>query len=124
MRKAIFITAFLVGAVMVIQSCYYEYPPEQIPYGPEDVSYKTHILPIFVEKCGTAKCHDGTIKPDLRAENALQEIRKGGYINTTFPEQSKLYLRVADGSMPPSGALSNLDKDLILVWIGKGAPND
>lgn len=126
MRKAIFLIAFLVGAVMAIQSCYYEYPPEKIPYEPEDVSFKTHILPIFTDKCGTSLCHDGTHVPDLRAENAYRELvlGEGGYINVTIPEESKVYQLIADGSMPPSGSLSNLDKDLILVWIAKGVPND
>lgn len=128
MRKSILAVAFLVGVIVAIQSCYYEYPPVASPIEPEDVSFNTHILPIMVEKCGTTECHDGTKKPDLRAENAYRELKSGGYYNVTFPEESILYVSITEGIgglvMPPSGSLSQLDRDLILTWIAKGAPND
>jgi hypothetical protein len=128
MRKTILKIAFLVGVIVAIQSCYYEYPPEPSPIDPEDVSFNTHILPILVEKCGTTECHDGTKVPDLRAENAYRELQKGGYYNVTFPEESILYMSITDGIggliMPPSGGVSELDRQLILTWIAKGAPND
>lgn len=116
--------AFLLGTLITISSCYYEYPPETIPFDPEDVSYNTHVLPILAEKCATPLCHDGTKIPDLRAENAYRELSVGGYYNVTFPEESELYVVIDNGSMPPGGPLSETDKQLILAWIAKGALND
>ena len=128
MRKTILKIAFLVGVIVATQSCYNEYPPEPSPIDPEDVSFNTHILPVLVGRCATAECHDGTKVPDLREENAYRELQKGGYLNVTFPKESKLYVSMTQGVggivMPPSGSLSAQDIELILLWMGKGAPND
>lgn len=128
MRKMIIRAAFLFGTLVTAFSCYYEYPPEQTPFNPDDVSFSTHILPILSGKCGTTDCHDGTHVPNLQAENAYRELSSGGYYNVTFPEQSELYKAIVEGvgglEMPPTGSLSQLDKELILTWIRKGAPND
>lgn len=117
----------LVGLMTAAQACYYENPPEPIPLDPEDVSFQTHVLPILVQSCAIELCHDGTEPPDLRADKAYNELRKGNYLNLTFPEESGLY-RAVDYSgglgMPPSGQLSPLDRELILIWITKGAPRD
>lgn len=128
MQKIILKAALLLGAMVTVFSCYYEYPPEASPFKPEDVSFNTHILPILVKKCAVSECHDGAKKPDLRAENAYTTLNRDGYINVTFPKESELYTAILDGvgglPMPPSDPLSPLDKDLILIWITKGAPND
>jgi hypothetical protein len=119
---------FLFGMMIMIYSCYYEYPPVPLPIQPEDVSFNTHILPIFVSKCSTPQCHDGTKAPNLLSDEAYSSLQSGGYYNLTFPEESILYKSLTEGVgglvMPPSGALSQLEQDLILVWIAKGAPND
>lgn len=117
----------LVGMVM-LYACYYEYPPQPQPIEPDQVSFNTHILPLLVSKCGTPACHDGTKQPNLLADHAYNSLRSGGYLNTTFPEESLLFISIDEGVggilMPPSGELSELDKNLILVWMAKGAPND
>lgn len=121
------IVVFIIGVVLVIPSCYYENPPKPLPIDPEEISFNTHVLPIFVKSCALEECHDGTELPDLRAANAYHSLQSGGYYNLTYPSQSKLF-RAVDYSgglgMPPSGQLPPLDRDLILYWIEKGAPND
>jgi len=128
MQKILGTIVLLFGMMTLVYSCYYEYPPTPLPIEPEDVSYNTHILPIFVSKCSTPECHDGTKIPNLLAENAYNSLKSGGYYNLTFPKDSRLYIAIDEGIggllMPPSGSLSQLEKDLILVWIAKGAPND
>jgi len=118
----------LVGMMVLVYSCYYEYPPQPLPLDPDQVSFNTHILPLVSTKCGTPSCHDGTKTPNLLPENAYNSLRSGGYLNLTFPEESLLYISITEGVggllMPPSGSLSQLDKDVILTWIAKGAPND
>lgn len=113
----------------ITQSCYYDEPPPVQPIDPKDVSFSTHILPIFSKSCATSSCHDGTTVPNLLNDNAWQELRKGGYINISVPEVSALYKDVAflpgGVPMPPGGPkLSELDQLLILAWIQNGAPND
>ena len=118
----------LAGIMALVYACYYEYPPIPSPIKPEDVSFKTHILPMLVTKCSTAQCHDGTRQPNLLPENAYNSLRSGGYLNMTFPEESLLYKSMDEGIsglvMPPAGSVSQLEKDLILTWMAKGAPND
>ena len=127
MRNIVLKVVLLIGLIAAVEACYYENPPEPIPIEPDDVSFQTHILPIFVQSCAIEECHDGTEPPDLRADKAYNELRKGGYCNLTFPEESILY-RAVDYSgglgMPPSGQLGPLDRELILIWIRKGIPND
>lgn len=127
MRDKLVLLFFLFGLMALMPNCYYENPPEPVPIDPDLVSFKTHVLPIFVQSCAIAECHDGTAVPDLRAENAYRELKKGGYYNLTFPEQSVLYKAVDYSGglgMPPSGQLGPLDRELILIWIRKGAIND
>lgn len=118
----------LIAGMIMVYSCYYEYPPQPLPIEPDQVSFNTHILPLLVTKCSTPQCHDGTREPNLLEDHAYNALRSGGYLNVTFPEQSLLYISLDEGVggliMPPSGELSQLDKDLILVWMAKGAPND
>lgn len=112
----------------LIQACYYDNPPPVEPISPEDVSFSTHILPIFDNGCNSSGCHDGSRAPNLLADEAWPALRDG-YINTTVPEESILYKSVEYLSgadpMPPGGPkIPELDRQLILAWIQKGAPND
>ena len=122
--KAIINAFALVCTGLLLHACYWDNPPEPIPIDPQQVSFETHIIPIFNESCNVAGCHDNTHVPDLRAERAWQELVSGGYINTTFPEKSGIYLAVANGGMPPTGTLSQFEIELILAWVKKGAYND
>jgi len=122
--------ALLLGAMVTILSCYNEYPPVPSLFKPEDVSFKTHVLPILTTNCASEanECHNNKEAPHLRASSAYRSLTAGGYYNVVFPEESKLYKAITVGvnglDMPPTGQLSQLDKDLILTWITKGAPND
>ena len=128
MRAINNLTGWFLGILILsLAACYYENPPEPLPIEPEDVSFSTHILPILVNSCALVECHDGTVPPDLSFDKAFNSLRSGGYCNSTFPKESILYKSVdySGGlSMPPSGQLSPLDRELILIWIQKGAPND
>jgi hypothetical protein len=111
--------------VVINVGCYYDDPPEALPIDPEQISFSTHIVPILSNRCATSNCHDGTISPNLTAEAAYGDIRRLGLINLLFPAESELYKVVAvERSMPPGTPLSNLDQNLILGWIIKGALED
>ena len=130
MRKLIFQVALFFGAVVTALSCYNESPPVPSLFKPEDVSFNTHVLPILTTQCASEanECHNNKELPDLRDSTAYRSLTAGGYYNVTFPEESKLYKAIVFGvaglDMPPTGQLTQLDKDLILTWITKGAPND
>lgn len=117
----------LMAGLMLFHSCYYDHPPEAAPIDPDEISFQTHIVPIFQKSCSTTNCHDGTTPPNLKADAAWRELQNGGHINLVLPTQSSLYRAVEyiENPMPPGGPqLPELDRQLILVWIQKGSPND
>lgn len=85
----------------------------------EPVSFQTQIQPIFTNNCIT--CHKGNRNPDLRAGNSYNSLTTGNYV--TLPaENSRLYRMVTSGSH--SSFTLDSEKQLILLWIGQGAPNN
>lgn len=114
----------LVALVAGMNSCYYDNPPEPVPFDCVDVSYSAHVAPIWAKSCATTGCHDpGNHEPDLSAENAYNVLLGDGWVNFTFPEESEIYKSLNEG-MPPNGPLSPLDKQLVLCWIEAGARNN
>ena len=120
----------ILAALVVIfgmTGCYKDVTsPGSDPNGPPlNVSFSGDLIPLFNANCNTAGCHDGTAhSPDLRADKAYAAITGGGWINTVVPSTSKIYVEVASGSMPPTGALTAKQSQLILDWVRNGAPNN
>lgn len=71
-------------------------------------------------------CHDADPPhlPSLVQENAYASLIQGGFVNTTVPAESSLYAVLAEGNMPPSGALSSRELKIILAWLNEGALNN
>lgn len=126
MKRIILVAFAFLCAILILDACYYDNPPEPAPIDPEDVSFTTHILPILSSSCSVPFCHDGTKKPVLTPDVAYTELVGGGYVNLTFPEESKLFKAIQwQGTpMPPDTKLPEVDRQVILIWIQKGAPND
>ena len=125
--KNILIAFILLFCLGILNSCYYDEPPKPLPFVCAEVSYSTHIMPIFENLCSTSGCHDGTREPNLEAEVSWNALRSGGYINTTNPEVSSLYRAVdfLENPMPPGGPkLTDLNIELILCWMSEGALNN
>ena len=117
-------TVLLACITIIPNACYYDEPPEFSLNLPEVVSFSEHVLPIFSASCSVTGCHDGTVAPNLLEENAFNELIRGGYISTVFPEMGILYQEISSNSMPPSAPLTSLDKALLLKWLEDGAPNN
>ncbi|MFN8238774.1 MAG: hypothetical protein U0T77_11445 [Chitinophagales bacterium] len=123
------INKIIIAVVLVFgfTGCYKDViSPGTDPNGPPmDVSFSGDLVPLFTANCATAGCHDGVAhKPDLRADKAYNAITGGGYVNTLVPGNSILYTEVKTGSMPPTGALTAKQAQLILDWVRNGAPNN
>lgn len=115
------------ASVLLISACYYDKPPVLIPFECDEVSYSTHIQPIWDNSCATSGCHNGTTEPNLSDGVSLNALLSGGYVNTLLPEESSLYHSVdfISNPMPPGGPkLSDQQIELILCWISEGAPNN
>jgi len=123
------ILTYLVVALLIatgLNACYYD-EVATFEGVPTNVSLKNDVQPIFDRDCNMSGCHDAgpAHSPSLVKEKAYQDLTSGGYVNTTDPENSVLYLSVNGGGMPAGRApLSENDKKLILGWITDGAKNN
>ena len=109
-----------------LNGCFYD-KVATIQGVPTNVSLKNDVQPIFGRDCNMSGCHDGkpSHHPSLTPENAYTELTSGGYVNTTDPSKSVLYLSINGGGMPAGRApLSENDKKIILGWITDGAKNN
>lgn len=92
-----------------------------------EVSFAGDIIPIFSTSCNAGGCHAAGAKaPDLSAVNAYASLTNGGYINTSNPEQSELYLWMTGKKGAPM-PVSGVNKDynaLVIAWIKQGAKNN
>ena len=122
MKLKIFSQGFL-GALIVstaLASCTWdEVKPVKVTT-PDSVKFSVNIIPIFASSCAKSGCHvTGAQTPDLSAANAYSSLIYYGYIDTDFPDQSSLYLKITSGSMKDKA--TDTDRALILKWIQQGA---
>jgi len=86
------------------------------------VDYQSQIQPIFDANC--MGCHAGGYSGGLML-GSYDEVMEGGNSGNTVVAgdhaASSLWVRIENGSMPPSGALSIEDINLIAQWIDEGA---
>lgn len=111
----------------LLQSCFYDNPPELVPFDCADVSYSTHIQPIWDSKCATSGCHNGTREPNLLSAGSWNNLVGGGYIDLNVPTESRLYKSVTftENPMPPGGPkISPLEIEVIQCWIAEGGLNN
>ncbi|HSB94746.1 MAG TPA: hypothetical protein VLC28_16595 [Flavitalea sp.] len=129
MNRKIFVALSVIACLLLaLQACYKDViSPGSDPNGPPQfVSFSGDLIPMFNKHCNNSGCHDEVPahKPSLVPEQAYVAITSGGYINTAVPNSSILYTVVKDGIMPPTGALTAKDAQLILDWVRNGAPNN
>jgi hypothetical protein len=124
-KNLIYLVVVLLFATC-LNACYYD-EVATFEGVPTNVSLKNDVQPIFDRDCNMSGCHDAgpSHAPSLVKENAYEALTSGGYVNTTDPENSVLYLSVNGGGMPAGRPpLSENDKKLILGWITDGARNN
>lgn len=115
----------LIGLGLALNSCYYnKYPIVDTNPPAVDISFATEIQPIFNNNC--VSCHAGSLAPDLRSGNSYNAITSGGFIVANDLAASKIYQRLTGNGniMPPSGALSSVNINLVKNWILQGAKNN
>jgi hypothetical protein len=123
MRKLIFILTLFAGFTLW-QSCEYDWVETEPINTPDTVSFSHDIIPIFERGCNAGVCHgDGGIAPILTSAEAFSALTTGGYIDTATPENSGIYVEMADGgSMNKYTAYG--EPELVLKWIQQGALNN
>ena len=79
---------------------------------------------VLVAKCAT--CHnENTTDNNLTNVLDAQWLDNNGFINLGQPQDSYLYLRIIDGTMPPSPAeqLTNFELSVVRDWIAAEGGN-
>jgi hypothetical protein len=118
MQKS-FILFLALIAMAFLHSCYYDVESELYPACelPESVSYSVDIEPIITSSCAISGCHvQGGSGPGNFANynNVKAKVDDGTFVNEV----------VIDRTMPPSGGLSDCDRQLLELWVDSGAPNN
>lgn len=126
--KQILSLAITFSLLILFPGCYKDViSPGSDPNGPPQfVSFSGDLIPIFNRDCNSSGCHDAVPahKPSLVPDKAYTSLISGGYVNTSVPNQSKIYTVLQTGAMPPTGALNVKEQQLVLDWIRNGAPNN
>ncbi len=128
-KKTIMGTILVGAAISLLTGCYKD---KTVIFETGDevtrtVSFAGDILPIFNNSCNTSGCHTaGGRSPDLSVTNAFTSLTNGGFINTSEPLSSELYLWMTGKKGTPM-PVSGINKDynaLILAWLKQGANNN
>lgn len=118
-------SVFLSGIILIlilISSCeQVVYPPPDLPDAGDTISYSLAVQPIWDKKCVDCHNEDEGRKPYLNPEVSYDELISGGYIDTANVESSEL-LQTLNGSHKPR--VSDLDRQIISIWISQGAKNN
>jgi len=91
------------------------------------VSFTSDIVAIFNSSCNTSGCHSaGGKSPDLSVASSYLSLTNGGFINTSEPQASELYLWMTGkkGTPMPVGGINKDYNALVLAWIKQGAQNN
>lgn len=99
-------------------SCVHEFPEMD---GTDQVCFQTGILPVFVNSCATAGCHDaGTAKEGYDFSEYVKIMET---VTPYDARGSKAYQAITGRweIMPPAGPLSKETRTKIWLWIEQGA---
>jgi hypothetical protein len=125
MKLNIVIHRFFIALLLcgLLASCTWEEIKPQKVAVPSTVTFSANIIPVFTANCAKSGCHvKGVQAPDLSTANAYTSLIYYGYVDTDFPEQSAVYLKITTGSMKDKA--TDTDRALILKWIQQGALNN
>jgi hypothetical protein len=90
---------------------------------PQFVSYNSELKPLFDTQCALSGCHvTGAHKPYLTEDVSYNQLVNGGFVNTSIPKESTLYIMI-NGDMQPY-IPSAEDRQKVYDWIRNGAPNN
>ncbi len=112
----------LTGSMLVVLTACTKYviPKPDCPEDlPTNVSYTSDVQPLFDANC--VMCHGGSQAPDLSPGWSYDELTQGGYVDTDFPCDSKLY-QVFSGTH--DGRASDEEIKTMLGWMTEGAQDN
>lgn len=118
---------------LLFSQCKYSFivPEEVVVVDPDDpnapqVSFSKDIVAIFNDGNYCTSCHTtGKTLPDLTKDKAYASLNSNRYLNSTTPEDSKIY------AYPNPNTATHKQKEYsssqaatVLLWIQQGAKNN
>ena len=99
MKRLIIFAGLVMLMGTVLSGCYKDVnlpAPALDPNGPpEQLSFKKDIQPILSADCALSGCHvAGAQAPDMELGKAYLDLVNGGFVNTSFPTQSEIYIQI------------------------------
>ena len=127
MKRVLIFISLAFGMGLYLTSCYKDVilPETSLdPDGtPQPVSFTTDLVPLFNTNCAVAGCHvSGGHKPYLSTDEAYQQLINGGFVNTSVPKASILYIQI-NGDMKEHIPNAS-DRQKVYDWIRNGAPHN
>ena len=118
--KILFFSTLLCASFLFVgESCKHE----NLPFiNADSICFERDILPIFVSNCAMSGCHDANTRAEGYNLSNYSSIVKRG-IKAGNPAGSEIWEVIDDGSMPPNGKLTSLQRSYIKTWIAAGAKN-
>jgi len=108
------------GLIFMLSSCYKD--NEEYLYGEVEcdttaVSFSEDIFPIIQNNCTVTGCH-------VAGGNAPGTFENFDQVKAKVDDGSFRDRVIVQGDMPPSGSLSDCQKNYITKWLDDGAPNN
>jgi hypothetical protein len=143
MSRLGFVAASLAVAALTVGCSSDSEEPEDVPSGPEPVTFTADIHPILRLKCGSSDCHDGEQAPTLPGHGAEDVQEAYDATQATSFIGGRVYERILSRvsttepglMMPPSyanppcsgvvgapGCITEAELALIQEWIAQGTP--
>ena len=119
--------------VIMFSQCEYNFivpfeDPDTDPDNPDTtlISFKTDIIPIFNDGNYCTSCHStGKQAPDLTPDKAYASLNSTRYINSTTPEESKIYKYPhPDTNTHKQKEYNTPQSSKVLKWLQQGAKNN
>ena len=114
MKKLIFLAVLVLPFVMLLDSCKYDVEEELYPSVADSTraTYVADIAPIINTNCAYTGCHvSGAQPPSLETYTEVLSIANNGLLTARTIDQR---------DMPPTGPLSESDRNRIENWISNG----
>jgi len=104
----------------LLESCYYDseqklYHIASVDCTKISAKFSTDVMPIISSTCATPSCHNSTGVGGVVLQTYDQIKAKVDRINQRV---------LVDKTMPPNGALTPSELNIIQCWINSGAPNN
>ncbi|MBN1301078.1 MAG: hypothetical protein JW995_07660 [Melioribacteraceae bacterium] len=135
MRKSYLILLSILLSVTIFNSCDDTVTGNDIDnrlIPDKDVSFQTHLLPVFNAKCSTSGCHDNVSMAGGYSMVSWSSVVEPGIVNPFSAETSIIIWRIDPrygfDPMPPLGQpVTPMTEDQIqgvVTWINEGAKNN